>query len=97
MGRISNTEYFRTSDVKQSLHFVFIKLLSSNKSDIFTYNKYVPFESVIYTTSTCTNVSVALKVTATHTLKGGWMGGSRIRYSITKIVLIRDSISEISP
>ena len=29
--------------------------------------------------------------------KGGWMGGSRIRYSIKKIVLIRDSISEISP
>ena len=30
---------------------------------------------------------------------GGWMGGggSRIRYSINKIVLIRDSISEISP
>ena len=29
--------------------------------------------------------------------KGGWMGGSRIRYSIKNVVLIRDSISEISP
>ena len=31
---------------------------------------------------------------------GGWMGGgggSRIRYSMKKFVLIRDSISEISP
>ena len=27
----------------------------------------------------------------------GWGGGARIRYSIKKIVLIRDSISEISP
>ena len=29
--------------------------------------------------------------------RGGWMGGSRIRYSIKKLVLIRDSVSEISP
>ena len=29
---------------------------------------------------------------------GGWMGGgSRIQYSIKNVVLIRDSISEISP
>ena len=27
---------------------------------------------------------------------GGWLGGSRIRYSIKKFVLIRDSVSEIS-
>ena len=28
---------------------------------------------------------------------GGWMGGSRIQYSIKNLVLIRDSVSEISP
>ena len=30
-------------------------------------------------------------------IQGGLDGGSRIRYSITNFVLIRDSISEISP
>ena len=32
-----------------------------------------------------------------YDIMGAWMGGSRIRYSIKNCVLIRDSISEISP
>ena len=32
-----------------------------------------------------------------HTCMGGWMRGSRIRYSMKNVVLIRDLISEISP
>ena len=34
---------------------------------------------------------------SSNVLTGGWMGGPRIRYSIQNVVLIRDSIREISP
>ena len=51
-----------------------------------------------YTATPWVITLIILKCVIMYIWGAGWGGGgSRIRYSITNFVLIRDSISEISP